>query len=413
MSHKQQQNLNSTSDRKSATEPATTSASTPQSDSAKPVQPRQTVTTDKVTYTEKTSRIRAWTELIRSLAPFLWVAVILIVIVPLLGRGFITSSVSGGSRDLSDRSREVVTIDKTLVDRSNIDRAIATALQDAHTQAENFASARLDEWIDKLMTRVDDSFLDWYFDYFNQKKMEFSAPFVWLSSATARWIDTHNPPPSQVVAEKLTEDFQTEFAKRVLRPKVAQLELERITRDTINLYISELDNNISSVQSTYKIPQGDWERYLGDIAVTISDTEGNVSNLSLKLLVGGSSYLLAKAMIPAVTKIGSKVATSLAGKATAKMAAKTGGMVASNLGVQLLDPIVAAGILIWDVWDYKHTIKIDRPVLREAILDYLIQVKASLLDNPENGVMAAIEQLEGGILKSARSLTHSVSEPVL
>ena len=413
MSHEQQQNLNSTSDRKPATEPATTSASTPQSNSAKQVQPTQTATADKATYAEKTSRIRAWTELIRSLAPFLWVAVILIVIVPLLGRGFIASSVSGNSRDLSDRSSDVVVIDKTLVDRSNIDLAIATALQDAHTKAENFASARLDQWVDQLMTRVDDSFLDWYFDYFNQKKMEFSAPFVWLSSATARWIDTQNPPPSQVVAEKLTEDFQTEFAKRVLRPKVAQLELERITRDTINLYISELGNNISSVQSTYKIPQGDWERYLGDIAITIGDTEGNISNLSLKLLVGGSSYLLAKAMIPAVTKIGSKVATSLAGKATAKIAAKTGGMVASNLGVQLLDPIVAVGILIWDVWDYKHTVKIDRPVLREAILDYLTQVKASLLDNPENGVMAAIEQLEGGILKSARSLTHSASEPVL
>jgi hypothetical protein len=88
------------------------------------------------------------------------------------------------------------------------------------------------------------------------------------------------------------------------------------------------------------------------------------------------------------------------------MAAKTGGMVAGQLGAQLLDPIVAVGIVIWDVWDYKHTIKIDRPVLREAILDYLREVKASLLNNPENGVMASIYQLEGGILKSVQSATH-------
>jgi hypothetical protein len=126
----------------------------------------------------------------------------------------------------------------------------------------------------------------------------------------------------------------------------------------------------------------------------------------LKVLAGGSTYLLAKAMIPVVTKIGSKVAASFAGKATAKMAAKTGGMVAGQLGAQLLDPIVAVGIVIWDVWDYKHTIKIDRPVLREAILDYLREVKASLLNNPENGVMASIYQLEGGILKSVQSATH-------
>src|SRR3712207_7333511 len=48
--------------------------------------------------------------------------------------------------------------------------------------------------------------------------------FTWLHSAVAHWTNKNNRPPGQVVAEKLTEDFQTEFAKRVLRPKIAQLE---------------------------------------------------------------------------------------------------------------------------------------------------------------------------------------------
>ncbi len=367
----------------------------------------QQVNDKKVTYAERTDRIQALSQFIRSLTPFVWVAVILIVIIPLLGRGFIANSRSGHLEHRDSSSNPVVTIERTLPNPNQLDRAIATALTDAHTQAEHFASAQLDEWVDELMTRVDNSFLDWYFDYFNQKKLEFSTPFVWLSSAAAHWIDTHNPPPSQAVAEKLTEEFQTEFAKRVLRPKTAQLELERITRDTINLYISEFSNNISSIQSTYKIPQGQWERYLEDIAITINDTEGKISNLSLKVLVGGSTYLLAKAMIPAVAKIGSKVAASFAGKATAKMAAKTGGMVAGNLGVQFIDPIVAVGIIIWDIWDYKHTVKVDRPVLREAILDYFQEVKMSLLKNSENGIMASMSQLEGGILQSIQSANHS------
>ncbi|MEW6493913.1 MAG: hypothetical protein AB1589_15590 [Cyanobacteriota bacterium] len=363
----------------------------------------------KNTYAERTERIQALSQFIRSLTPFVWVAVILIVIIPLLGRGFIANSLSGDSGYPDSRSNRIVTIDRTLPNPNELERAIATAITDAHTQAERFASAQLDEWVDELMTRVDSSFLDWYFDYFNQKKIEFTTPFVWLSSAAAHQIDTNNPPPGQAVAEKLTEEFQTEFAKRVLRPKTAQLELERITRDTINLYISELGNNISSIQSNYKIPQGQWEHYLEDIAITINDTEGNLSNFSLKVLVGGSTYLLAKAMIPAVAKIGSKVAASFAGKATAKMAAKTGGMVAGNLGVQLLDPIVAVGIIVWDIWDYKHTVKVDKPVLREAILDYLQEVKASLLKNSENGIMASMNQLEGGIVKSVQSATHSAA----
>ncbi|MGB7445111.1 MAG: hypothetical protein WA919_28910 [Coleofasciculaceae cyanobacterium] len=386
MSHKQEQN----------SQPKVTKTSN---------QPQPSAPKEKPTYPEKTDRIQAWGNLIKSVSPYIWVAVILIVIIPLIGRGFIGNSLVADTAN-SAETTAVVEVGRTIIDQNEIDQAIATAITKAHSQAEDFASDSLDEWVDELMTRVDNSFLDWYFDYFNQKKIEFSAPFVWLSSAAAHWIDTSNPHPNQAVAERLTENFQTEFAKRVLRPRIAQLELERITRDTINLYISELGNNISSVQSSYQIPEGKWERYLDDIAVTINDTEGNISNLSLKVLAGGSTYLFAKAMIPVATKVGSKVAASLAGKATAKMAAKTGGVVAGKFGAQLIDPIVGVGIIVWDVWDHQHTVKVEKPVLREAIFDYLTEVKNSLLDNHANSIMAAIYQLEGGILKSVQSATY-------
>jgi hypothetical protein len=52
------------------------------------------------------------------------------------------------------------------------------------------------------------------------------------------------------------------------------------------------------------------------------------------------------------------------------------------------------GILIWDLWDYNHTVTIDRPLLRSNIDSYLKSMERSLLDNPETGIMAAIQQLE-------------------
>jgi hypothetical protein len=88
------------------------------------------------------------------------------------------------------------------------------------------------------------------------------------------------------------------------------------------------------------------------------------------------------------------------------MAAKTGGMVAGKIGAELLDPIVGIGILIWDLWDYNHTVSINRPILRASILEYLHQVKHSLLNNPTNGIMASINQLESGILKSVQLAKH-------
>jgi len=105
-------------------------------------------------------------------------------------------------------------------------------------------------------------------------------------------------------------------------------------------------------------------------------------------------------MIPAVTKLGSKVAVSFAGKAGAKMAAKTGGVVAGKIGAELLDPIIGIGIIIWDIWDYNHTVAVEKPILRDAIYDYLKAVKYSLLENPENGIMVSINQVESGIMQS-------------
>ncbi|MBW4597418.1 MAG: hypothetical protein KME46_32115 [Brasilonema angustatum HA4187-MV1] len=356
---------------------------------------------EKASFQQKTQRITAWSNFIKSITPFIWAVVIIIVIIPLLGKALITNSSPTKLGDSGKSPSQEVHVVVPQIPK-DIDQAVVTAVKNAHSQAESFASEKLDNWVDELMTRVDESFLSWYFNYFNQKKMELSTSFTWLYSAVTHWTNEKKPSPRQAVDEKLTEDFQIEFAKRVLRPKIAQLKFENITTDSINLYLAELGKNISKIQSSYKIPQGDWERYLDNIAVTINDTEGNISNLSLKVLTGGSTFLLAKAMIPTVTKLGSKIAVSFAGKVGAKMAAKTGGVVAGKIGAQLLDPILGIGIIIWDVWDYNHTVAVEKPRLREAIYDYFKQVKFSLLKNPENGIMVAINQVESSIWKSIK-----------
>ncbi len=355
-----------------------------------------------ITYAAKTDRIRAWSQFIKSATPYLWAIVIVLVIIPLVGRGFIANSYQNNLATPSTNKHLEVVVKKTY-DWSKIDQDVVTAIKKADSDTRDFAETKLDSWVDELMTRVDDSFLDWYFDYFNQKKIEVSVPFVWLSSAVSHWVDNDKPSPQLVVAEKMIEDFQLEFAKRVLRPKIAQFQLERITIDTVNQYISQLEKNISSIQGNYDIPQGKWERYLNDIAITINDNEGVSSNLSLKLLVGGGGYLFVKSAIPTLAKIGSKISINFAGKAGAKIAAKSGGAIVGKVGAEFLDPIIGIGVIIWDFWDYNQTVNVNRPILRQAISEYLHEVKNSLLDNPTNGIMQSIHQLEGSILKLVQS----------
>jgi len=344
----------------------------------------------KISYSEKTERLKVITQFIKTVTPMIWTIVILVVIIPLLGNFLISQS-------LTNTATTAVVVSPPH-DFSKVNQDIKNAIQTANITSEAFASKELDKWETEVVARVDNSFLDWYFDYFNQKKMEFTVPFNFVKSAVLNRFDM--TAASRAVSEKLTEDFQREFANRVLLPKNAQLRFQLITQDTANLYISEVSKNVKVVQNNYNIPQVQWDKYLNDIATTISD-KGNVSNLSLKVLVGGSGYLIAKPLILGVAaKVGSKVTAKVASKAAAKLATKTGGTVASQLGVGLIDPIVGIGIIIWDLWDYNHTVKIERPILREHIVEYLKDVKKSLLTNPETGIMAAIYQLESGLIKS-------------
>lgn len=333
---------------------------------------------------------------IKSVSPLIWAIVIAIVLIPLAGRFVIAKSFIAPSVAIAPHQELVAALPPKL---NRLDQAVVNAMQTAHQNTRAYAAAELESWVSELEPRVD-NFLDWYFDYFTQKRLEVSAPLVWLRAATGKWIGWGKVSPGEAVNAQLTKTFQKEFTKRVLVPQTAQLRLEVITTAAAEHFVADLSQQMTEVQGKYRIPQGQWERYLDTIATTVSDTEGKLSNLSLKALVGGTGYLAAKPfLLASLGKVGSKISAKFTAKATAKLAAKTGSSVAAELGTSLIDPIVGVGILIWDLWDYHHTVAVDRPLLRSNIDSYLQSMQRSLLDNPETGIMAAINQLETSVAK--------------
>jgi len=355
--------------------------------------------TDPKPPTEKTDRIKTWIQFLRTLAPFIWLIVLLIVIIPLIGQLFITNAFSP-KNVIKDTEKTTIVV-PAQPDWSKINQETVQGLKNARASAENYASQELDVWVNELMNRVDNSFLDWYFGYFNQKQIEYKSLFVQISSGVAHLLNSNNPSPEQKVAEVITKDFQSEFAKRVIIPQIAQLKLERLTQQTVNHYLEQLSVNINNISINYQIPKADWNRYLSEIAININDTEGDISNLSLKVLTAGGAYLAVKPLVaPLVLKVGSKMVTKLASKAGAKIAAKTGAALAGKIGAAVLDSTVGVGIILWDVWDNNHTANIEKPILRANLAEYLQEVKISLLNNPEKGMMTAIDQIQNKIIKS-------------
>lgn len=323
----------------------------------------------------------------------IWI-IIVIVVLAAIGRYFI-------AKDAYKSEQTILTSEKPIIQTipwHEVDKTVATAITETRKSTEAFAGQQLDEWMAGLMRRVDDDFLNWYFSYWTQQILGLEG--LWQYGVNYFF---ENQPTA---AEKLTEEIQEEFSKRVLRPQIAELELERIVRDTANHYVVQLRTNLETVPTTYKIPHADWDRYIEGIAITTAGTDGNRETpVTLKALTAsgaGGAVLLAGKIKVLIGKLTSKVMAKSAGKAASKMAAKTGGKVAAKAGGKFLGTIVGIGVLVWDVWDHNKTKKENRPILRQAMADYFKELKDILMNDPEAGIMTTFNDLEKQVFSAMR-----------
>ncbi len=290
-----------------------------------------------------------------------------------------------------------------------IDKELIDAVRRSHDTTENFAAYELDDWLNKIMDKVDDNFLNWYFSYFNQKAMEFGIPFVWLAFKADflnlfKEEDETHINANQILQKRMINDLQKKFSELVLSPEEAQTSLSRLTERVARNYASGLGMQLATIKNSYKIPDREWERYLNTLASLVYDTGASNYSLSPESI---TSNLATKSIIVGTAGIGGKLALNFAAKAAAKIAAKAGGAIATKVAAQLIDPVLAVGILIWDTWDYNNMVNASRPVLRQNILEHLNEVKLSILDSPENSIMASIEDMERKIITVLESSPSS------
>lgn len=288
------------------------------------------------------------------------------------------------------------------IDSYQLDKYLIDALRTAHDSTEEFAASELDEWVNHLMKKVDDKFLTWYFSYFNQKAMEFGIPFAWLVFAGdyslnfLRQQGDKKLNPNQVLQKKMIEDFQIKFTELVFNPEDTQKYLSQLTERVARNYASALGMQLATIKNAYRIPDGNWERYLNELANVVYDTGNSKYSLSPESLTSRLATVT-------TAGVGGKLALNFAAKVAAKIGTKAGGALAAKVAAQFVDPLVAVGLLIWDTWDYKHMVDESRHVLRQNIWEYLNEVKMSIFNAPDNSIMAAIEEVEGKIIAGLES----------
>lgn len=289
------------------------------------------------------------------------------------------------------------------IDWSQVDAAVVEAAAAARQHAEQRASEELDAWTRQMLDRVDADFLPWYFGYWNQQSMGLKACWQGMKHRVAGYITAEDTPSP---AQQMAADIQAEFASRVLRPESAQLRLERITQQAVEVYLADLRERLADIQARYRIEPRAWEEYLDGIGTGVQRVDGNRQvPLSLKALTvstAGGAAILARSLTGLVARTQTHLAAQAAGKPIARLAAGAGAKVAARAGSKLLGPAVAVGVIAWDLWDHHRTVKENQPVLRDALAEYLWLQKESLLRDPRTGVLAAIHQVEGGIAQSLK-----------
>jgi len=287
----------------------------------------------------------------------------------------------------------------------DIDKSLIASIRNAHDSAEEYATDELDDWVADLMKEVDEQFLNWYFSYLNQKSMEFGVSFAWLAfnldSALKilRSEDEKNLNADQIIQKRMIEDFNNTFNQLVLNEE-AETSLKKIIERVGRTYASAMGVKFSQVKAQYRVRDEDWDRHLNEIAQLIYYTGNSKYSLSTD---STNSEFVTKVFAMTTITIGSEIAAKFATKAGSKFAVKVSTSTVAKTASQLLDPLLAVGLLAWDVWDYQLMVSSSRPELRQNISDYLNELKLSILYSPDNSIMAAIGEIEYGLLTALDS----------
>jgi hypothetical protein len=195
-------------------------------------------------------RLSAWARLFEALgsvtSKMVW-SLVAVVVLAALGRSLYLAA-PGGAPSARPERRTTVSVQPP-VPWHAVDHAMVEAFRAAHTVAEEVATTKIQAWARTLEQRLDEDFLSWYFSYFQQQWLGLKAIGYW----TAERLWQERP----TMAEQITADIQEEFAKRVLRPEIAQMQLERIAHETITEYLRALQHHIAPIPDRYNIPRAD------------------------------------------------------------------------------------------------------------------------------------------------------------
>ena len=283
--------------------------------------------------------------------------------------------------------------------RYEIGMEIIDAMDRARAEAESYADAELEGWVDDVMERVDGGFLDEYFGFWNTKGRE------WKSAC--RKLGHFFDRSSETAEEALARELTQEISDRIIMPDDAAARIKEIMDGSVGAYLSRLDGDLQDIRDRYRVPTPDWNGYICDICDMTMDVDAKTNPVTLKAgVLSGCAVMFAATPVIATAiftrvaaKAGGAALSQLGAKAVAGAAAGTGAAagVTAAQAVPYVGLAVAVATCIWDIVDYKISAEKGKEMLRDNILDYLLEVKRSLVWGGEESIMKSIYEWESEV----------------
>ncbi len=284
--------------------------------------------------------------------------------------------------------------------RDSLNKRVLSEIRSARNYAEVYASDSVDNWIDDLKYRVDNSFLEWYFSFTNKRWREDRAVVgSVLSKIGVQEFD---------VKKSFASNFKDGFYERVIDPASISEKYEKIRENTLKVFLTQLSYKLPVIKSDYSIPDEEWEDYINQISLDhgiFSNKELFPASPSLgSIIFAGNkagSIAFAKLGLQPLSVKGEALSLKMLQAASTKFGLKFfGGALLSKLS-GAIDPAILIGLPLYEVWHYySKEMPPARLAMRESLEESLKELGNEFLFQEDIGIMVLIDDIELSVRKS-------------
>lgn len=282
-----------------------------------------------------------------------------------------------------------------------IDQDIWDASALARADAEAYAQRSVQHWANKVWEQTKKDFIPWYVDYWTQQGL--------IIKYT--WYQINESGETATATERLATHLKEQFSERVLKLVALETDPEKIADEATSIYIRVLANQIRVIPDRYQIPVAAFHGKLKVIpAIDLSTrppqnaslyqiltSDNLVAMPAYKMLVAGN-YSPGNGIESRSTR--SKldaVAKQATDKLAEKIALRGGGAAAAAIAGGGIGILISTGFTAWSIIEHEK----DRPSLEaelsENLWSALNETSRILLEDRDQGVLAAVHHMSSHI----------------